>query len=653
MKKPYLLTVTVLILCAVLSGPLLLSCSNNDDSSLINQLDSVDSYIRVGQTEEAFSLLKKASKKAFTPYAKIGIYKRFILLGEDEFAEKVLKKARKEFPDNNEIIALYTHFMLRHDRVTEALEFSRKLSGTEFSSLYAEAVLKAVEERGADCLSVFVPKKKYKLKKLSPNADRKTVAKQKEEASFAKKNIYRDSRMTGVYEDAWRSSKMPLWLRNSASLKMKNGTYDEAVFLLPEKCLSCEDALFWGTVCYDASLYAESVTYLLESKKPLPKENSFSAKFEYLEQEIAALASDCYYILGEEDAAEAERQIVIASTAEKLPVYTKEAMPPVLCRIVPPVYIDSANYAALHDDVDGEYRTLVSLMEVFPEYAPALASYGRMALENYYMPSETWAEQELRESGLKTIKMEKKDALPKVSVEEVLSRIENQLADLSDPQIIVLKEQLNEALDNSLSKAEKVSHVWTFLENHQVGKNLYPAELMHYAVTQLLASGDKSDAHVLFEKYMNSTYSADEKIPFAPLSQPSLLKLWEIETSAWFAAGNLTSSESRSLYSYIIEKFAARTPALCTGGEQNTVINAFINLAEINRQCGKEKEALDLLNKASARVTDSRKKAEIIYRMAEISAAGGDVNSALLSLKYVLKLNPEHNNAQLLLNKLN
>lgn len=652
MKKPYFRTVTVLILCAVLAGPLLLSCSDNDDSSFINQLDAVDSFIRVGQTEEAFSLLKKASKKAYTPYAKIGIYKRFILLGEDSHAEKVLKKAKKEFSDNIEITALYTHFMLRHGRVSEALEFSRKLSGTEFSSLYAEAVLKAVEERGADCLSVFVPKKKYKLKKLSPNADQKTVAKAKQDAEFAKKSIYRDSRMTGVYEDAWRSSQMGLWLRNSASLKMKNGTYDEATVLLPKKCSSCEDSLFWGTVCYDASLYAESIGYLLQAGQPLPKEHSFDAKFEYLEEEIAALASDCYYILGEEDAAEAERQFVIASTAEKLPVYTKEAMPPVLCRIVPPVYIDSANYAALHDDVAGEYKTLVSLMEVFPEYAPALASYGRMALDNYYMPPETWAEQGLRENGLRTIRMEQKDALPKVTVTEVLSRIDNQLSDLRDPEIIVLKEQLNEALDNSLSKAEKVSHVWNFLENHSIGKNLYPAELMHYAVTQLLASGDKSDARVLFEKYMNSTYANDTKTAFAPLSQPSLLKLWEIETAAWFAAGNLTSSESKGLYSYIIDKFSARTPALCTGGEQNTVVNAFINLAEINRQCGKDNEALDLLNKASARVTDSRKKAEIIYRMAEINAHNGDINSALLSLKYVLKLNPEHNNAQLLLNKL-
>lgn len=652
MKKPYLLTVAVLILCAVLSGPLLLSCSNSNESSLITQLDTVDSYIKVGETEEAFELLKKASKKAFTPYARIGVYKRFMTLGEYSYAEKTLKSAKKESPDNNEILALYTHFLLRQNRVSEALEQSRKLSGTEYSSLYAEAVLRAVEERGSDCLSVFVPKKKYKLKKLPSTADQKTVNKELQNAKFAKHTIYRDSRMTDVYEDAWRSTKMPLWLRNSASLKMKNGTYNEVSSILPEKCLSYEDALFWGTVCYDASLYVESIGYLQQAEPPLEKENSFDLRFQYLPQEIAALAADCYYILGEEDASEAERQLVISFVSQKLPVYTKESIPPVLSRIAPSVYINSANYASLHEDTAGEYNMLVSLMEVFPEYAPALASFGRMALKEADKPSENWAEQELRERGLRTLKMEKEDSLPKVSIQEVLDRIKTQLTDFSDPEILVLDEQLHESLNKSLTKAEKVSHIWTFLENHQTGKNLYPSQIMHYAVTKLLESGAKTEARTLFEKYMNSTYSSDPQKTFEPLSQPSFLKLWEIETSAWFAADNASAAESRRLYSYIIEKFSARTPALCTSGEQNTVINAYINLAEINRQCGQYQEALDLLTKASARVMDSFKKAEIIYRMAEIHYINGNYESALLPLKYVLKLNPEHNKAQLLMNKL-
>lgn len=652
MKKPCLLTVTVLFLCGVFFASLLFSCSSGTyDASFISQLDEVDSYIRLGDTEEAFSLLKKAEKKADTPYAKLGIYKRYKLLGEDAKCEKLIKKAVKQFPENLELTAVYSNYLMRHGRTNEALELSRKLSGTPYSSFYAEAVLCAVEERGEDCLSVFVPKKKYKPKKINPE-DSAKIEESHRKAEYAKKAIYQNAKMSEVYEDAWRSSKLGMWLRNSASMKMKNGNFDEAVSLLPEAAVSYEDSLFWGIVCYDAAYYVESLNYLLQAKPPLKKENDFDIKFEYLEEEISALAGDDYYILGEEDASEAERQFVIESVKQKVPVYAKEALPAVLERIVPPVYINSANYAALHNEIASEYEILSQLIDIFPEYTPGLCAYSRMALENYFTPEEENIVKELRASGLRTIEMEKKDALPKVTVEEAVNRIKNQLENLSDPELVVLNEQFYNALNPDLTKEEKVARIWTLLETHLTGKNLYPSELMHYAVAELLSLGDVTDAKVLFEKYIEAQYGNGLKEKFSPSAEPGLLKLWEIEAAAWFAADRISAIESSRLYTYILEKYSSRTPALITGGEQNAVINSFLNLAEIKVQNGNEKEALDLLNKAAGRTVDAIKKAEIIYRMAKINISQGDSNSALLSLKYALKLNPEHNNAQILLNRL-
>lgn len=83
----------------LIAGFLFFSCSQNSkQSSFLSALDTVDSFIQLGQTDDALKLLKKTSKSAYSAYARIGIYRRFMTLGEKSLAEKMLSDSLKKFP---------------------------------------------------------------------------------------------------------------------------------------------------------------------------------------------------------------------------------------------------------------------------------------------------------------------------------------------------------------------------------------------------------------------------------------------------------------------------------------------------------------------------------------------------------------------------
>src|SRR5574344_416836 len=117
MKKPYLIAATVLILQAAVFLPCITSCSSHSEStSFISALDEIDNYISLGDTEEAVSLLNKISKKTFNSFSTLGVYKRYMTLGEKTLAEKSLIKGLKKQPNNLEMTAVYTNFLLGENK---------------------------------------------------------------------------------------------------------------------------------------------------------------------------------------------------------------------------------------------------------------------------------------------------------------------------------------------------------------------------------------------------------------------------------------------------------------------------------------------------------------------------------------------------------
>jgi Tfp pilus assembly protein PilF len=85
--------------------------------------------------QAALKELKKTEKRAYDSWAYIGIYKRYMTIGEAAAAEKLLKKALKKNGTNQELLAVYTNFLLRADRQEEAVPHNRRAAGIQLRNI--------------------------------------------------------------------------------------------------------------------------------------------------------------------------------------------------------------------------------------------------------------------------------------------------------------------------------------------------------------------------------------------------------------------------------------------------------------------------------------------------------------------------------------
>ena len=138
-----LICVLLLVVAAGVFLALRLRSSHYEGSAITTELSLIDSYIQQGDTKQALSSLNRIEGRAHSAGDRMGLYKRYMSLSEYDRAEKTLKKALRSFPGNKEFTALYGNFLLRRNRVKDARKHTASLSGTEYSSIYAEAVLRA------------------------------------------------------------------------------------------------------------------------------------------------------------------------------------------------------------------------------------------------------------------------------------------------------------------------------------------------------------------------------------------------------------------------------------------------------------------------------------------------------------------------------
>ena len=127
------------------------------------------------------------------------------------------------------------------------------------------------------------------------------------------------------------------------------------------------------------------------------------------------------------------------------------------------------------------------------------------------------------------------------------------------------------------------------------------------------------------------------------------MSLWECEVAAYFAAERQDYNLARSYYEYILENYSRRIPVTNTAGQDDALTFSYINMANVYAGYNKIPQALEMLNKASARVSENLLKSEILYRIAEECLYMGNERDALRSLQYAISLNPSHNKARLML----
>ncbi|MBO4320307.1 MAG: hypothetical protein J5857_07540 [Treponema sp.] len=620
----------MLIAASVVLSCLALSCTTHSEGgSITSLLDMADQAISIGDTKQALGYLNQASKQAGTTLDRLGVFKRYETLGDSNLAEKTLKKAIKKDRSSIELIAVYSNFLLNQGRFKEALKKSKSLSGTKYGSIYAEAVFRRAINEHLSANEIF-----------GGRASKEDKEWKKDSSRF--NEIFYDSRFATVYQDAFRGSKRPKWNWNAAVLDMRAGNYGSAAAKYPSTLEDAKDSLFWALVMFDCGRYAESLEAL---NAHAPDFNDLATSLEFM-----ALKSDNQYILGMDSDSEKTRDEILAQIKGKEDKVKNS-------KILPILYVNSALYSRTTDDHVTEYDRLHDLVTRFPDYRPGLAAYGEFAIQQMRRPPDDKMTAHIRASGLATIKMEKENSIPDITVQDAIVLIQAAKEKNPSADLIVLQEILEAEAASLTEPAQRAARVWPLLEKNEQGTSLYPAEIVHYAIVTLLESNYVEEARDLFTRYENaSRQPADDSKKkkkkaetFVPWDHPEELSLWENEISAWFCVYDGRYDKAIPIYQYIIDSYSDRSPVMNSTGQNEAVVNSYINMGNIYAGTKQGAVAVDYLNKASSRSTDPLVKAEILYRMGKESYYLHDFHSAVRSLQYAIKLNPSHNKARFIL----
>lgn len=616
------------VLTVLAAGFLFFFCSGSGKSSSFTAaLNTVDSYINLGQTQDALKLLKKTSKSAYSAYARLGIYRRYMTLGEKALAEKTLLSAMKKIPGNREISAVYANFLLKENRIPEALKTASVLKGTEYGSVYGEILLKSG---------------------------------QNEELFSAER--------TEIYRDCYAATKNEKWLVNAALQFLKDGNYSEAAVL--QQNFDSEFAVFWAAVQFDAKNY----DLCLENLENVEKRGD--VRFD------RGLASDAFYMLGDYDSAEKEREKIILKAEEAKTDDVPEN-----------VYLNSAIWSYNAGEYARAYDLLMTVVMRNSKNIPALLTYGKFAGADFEVEEEDLFEQELRKTGLRTYSMQQRDERPKFLISDAVFRIDQVLEWQRENSLPLSDELLVEKLalwlteNSSLPQKKLESEIWKTLETNEIAENMYPPLLVQFAVSRFLNFGIKEEARLLFEKYLDARYKmkrqeqdenkveydifGGEKRYAAPVVPEFVMRAafgdraadyartmenWEIETAAFFALLDGNVSAARRLYEYVLfETGGAKT----VQGDGQIVsfsrlcsVTSAVNLAGIYASEGDLKKALNLYGLSSGRTKSRKLKSKILYLTALVQEDLKNTDGAVLSLEYALSLDPMNAQARLRLKNL-
>lgn len=578
-----------------------ISCSaSSHEESFTSALDRIDMYISMQNPKDALDELKRLEKKAYSSYERLGIYKRYILLNETQNAQKVLVEGLKSLPDNLELCAVYSQFLMRNSsdknvKSEDIFPYASKLLGTKYESIYSE----------------------YKIRLAIQNAQ----------------NFF-SQEFISIFENAYKSSFDSKWLFNATAIYIKNGDFTKAALLYPKKIQSLDDALFWAFVSFDNGFYSQSLDALLLEEKFLSEFKNDKRIFEFL-----ALEADNYFILGENQKSFDIRNQIIENwknlnAFEKLDLQKSSEM-----SFIQKAYANNIVYYASLNDDENRYKTLLEALEFFPTNKDILSLYGNFALELYLRPKEDEFLQELRRHNLKTLQMEKNDSNVGIEFDDVLSHFEYSLSLEKNPQVIVKKQMFEDEVNRNESSEKSNVNVWTLLERNLDQNANLDEEIVHYGISKFLQNKNFNDAKRLFEKYIKNKNDDD-------------CKLWELEYKAYFAAENQNIKEAFELYSKIIKICENKIPISDSQDNSEILINSYVNIAFIYEGLGKNDFAMESLNKAFSKTSSAKEKSEILYKMALISYNSGDEKNAIRSLQYALNLDSENKNARLLLKRI-
>ena len=629
----------------VLAGIFFASCSKSDDSSFMSAMESVDVFIKNGDVGEAMRLLKKSEKKAFSSFARIGIYRRYMKLGEEKRAENVLAKGIKKLPESPELSAVYGHFLLRHDRISEAISVTKNLEGTQYGSIRSEAIMREILHSSDDSQSDI-------------------------------KSQFFTQGISSAYYDTYVGTNDPRWLRNCAIIYLLRGEYVMAASLQADfNFEDSQDALFWAFVQYDSGNFdvaAKNLEYVRSS---------------LLRGSAALLASDAYMRLDDEKSSEDAREEYILWAEQNG------------AKVVPSILVNSSLYAFRHENYRKSYEYLINALVFEPDFIPALISYGKLSWQDSQPIQMTELEKALRKTTLRTNKMREYDERPKFTIEDALFRMNETLERESkaglkhNDDLIVERLSLYLKNNSNLNLTQKTAAIWQELEQNRLGTNLYPSHLVQFAVQKFLSYGLIDEGRELFMNYIDAKFDLNyrrqqadsgktesvktdifggekiEKIPVIPESVARLafgdraadksdrMEIWEIEFAAYFSLLEKNISAAKRLYEYVIFETGGVKRANATGNITSVsplaASSSAANLAMIYSSTNEKEKALSLYSLAAGKTHSNQTKSKLLYRAARIQVSLDDLEAARTSLDYSLSLDMSNADARLLRRQIN
>ncbi|MBQ5999029.1 MAG: hypothetical protein IJL70_06120 [Treponema sp.] len=591
------------------------SCSKSASRmSFTSSLDQIDALINQNQYADAEKELGKLEKFAYGSWAEIGIFRRYCQIGCNQKAEKVLLNGLKKNPENLELNAVYTHFLMRNKKLDEALAAGRCLQGTKYGSLYSEAVLKDT------------------LKK----ADSSALAK-----------IFHSDDYFPVYYDAYKGTGDNAWLRNCALLRLYRGEYTSACAVHPDQVFGVDDAYFWALVMYDGSCFADSIQYSETALKMLDSGNAGRFK-KTSKKSLVALTADSYISLSDAERAETVRSSYLDSISDYrtgwiLPEgYENDTELPV-------IFVNSAKWSRDNLEEDRCVALLSLCVESWPDYVPALTAYADFALSSNKALPEDNVVRELRDAGLATLEMEKYDNRARIPVSDAIYKIDESLKREKNPLLYIVRLDIRYKIETKLSDKEKTADIWRILEENMVRPSVFDELLLSYAENYFLSSKDYENAWTLFYKYISKKYdiSADSAFWENMIRSIHSFTLKENELAAYFASMALRSEDAVCLY----ENAVYENGLAGTEGNVSALASdkACLNLAMIYNSLGKKAAALDLYSKTTGRCSDMYLKSMAMYRMALIYYADKDYRNARRCAEYSVSLNRRNSEAIYLL----
>lgn len=574
----------------------------------------IDILIDDNQLKEALSELKKAEKSVYDSWSYIGLFKRYIKLGEEKNAEKVILKALKKNEKNNELLAVYSQFLLQKNRFDEAIKYSEKLRGTKYASLYSEAVLKQLQQQ----LNLTTSENK------------------------SYKDYYKDIKYYSIYLDAYKTTLNPIWIRNCSIFHLAEGLFDNAASLVPKQYANLEDAYFWAMVFYDDAKYYESIAALETAKKYINDYSNTSKNAKITPVQIISLESDAY--LGAYDFEEAEKQrariIAQADSLEKISEHDE--------KLLSNMTVNSALYAKNAGDLKRTSDLLIYAVDRWPYDTAAILLYSDFAYESNLERPEDQEQALLRKSGLASLEMERYDNRIKIPLDDALYRIDIALKEKKDPKLEIKKLDLKYKLQPNLSVKEKSADLWHILEDNYSKTQQYEPLFIQYALNYLLQTSQEDDAFYLFKKSVASIYNFDSQEDFWIQIEKKmpLMDVKLVEFAAWFALNQKLFEEAVRFYHYCV--FESGGIIFDGAVSQNASVQACMNMADIYFSTGKKDAALDLYGKVAGRESNKYLRSEVFYRIACIYVSLGDYKNALHAADYSLSLYPGNARAALL-----